>query len=89
MKIRIIYDAKGTIISRMQGSDLYTPVGVPYLDIEVPMGKYVTGIDVSKGVHTPIFVDLPKSETQQLKDENIEIKLALAELAELVAGGTA
>ena len=35
------------------------------------------------------YVDVPKSETQLLREENLEIKLALAELAEIIAGGAA
>ena len=89
MITRIIYDKRGQIISQMQGSDLYTPVGIPYLDVEIPEGKYVTSIDVSVTPNAAIFEDLPKSEIQALKEENTEIKLALAELAELISNGGA
>ena len=87
MITRIIYDTTGQIISQMQGSDLYTPVGIPYLDIEISEGKYVTGIDISVTPNVAVFEDLPKSEVQKLQEENTQIKLALAELAEIVAGG--
>ncbi|PYG84974.1 hypothetical protein LY28_03432 [Ruminiclostridium sufflavum DSM 19573] len=89
MITRIIYDKRGQIISQIQGSDLYTPVGIPYLDIEIPEGKYVTGIDVSATPNVAVFEDLQKTEIQNLKEENTKIKLALAELAEMVAGGVA
>ncbi len=89
MITRIIYDKRGQIISQIQGSDLYTPVGIPYLDIEIPEGKYVKSIDVSVTPNVVVFEDLPKTEIQKLKDENTKIKLALAELAEMVAGGVA
>ena len=89
MITRIIYDKRGLIISQIQGSDLYTPVGIPYLDIEIPEGKYVTGIDVLVTPDIAILEDLPKTEIQNLKEENTKIKLALAELAEMVAGGVA
>lgn len=87
MIARIIYDETGFPISQMQGSDLYTPIGIPYLDVEIPEDKYIIGIDITVNPNVPIFVDFPKSETQLLKEENIDIKLALAELAEIVAGG--
>lgn len=89
MITRIIYDTTGQIISQMQGSDLYTPVGIPYLDVEIPEDKYVAAIDISVTPNVAVFEDLPKSEIQKLKDENTKIKLALAELAEMVAGGVA
>ncbi|QNU66911.1 hypothetical protein EHE19_019130 [Ruminiclostridium herbifermentans] len=85
---RIIYDITGQIISQMQGSNLYKPVGVPYIDVDIPIGKYVKCIDVSVTPNVAVFEDLPKSELQTLKEENTEIKLALAELAEMMAGGS-
>ena len=89
MITRIIYDTTGQIISQMQGSDLYTPAGIPYIDVEIPIGKHVTSIDVSVTPNVAVLEDLPKTEIQKLKDENTKIKLALAELAEMVAGGAA
>ena len=89
MITRIIYDKRGQIISQIQGSDLYTPEGIPYLDIGIPEGKYVKSIDVSVTPNLAVLEDLPKTEIQKLKDENTKIKLALAELAEMVAGGVA
>jgi len=82
----IIYDSTGYIISQMSGS-VREPIGVPYMWVEVPEGKYIKSIDVSGETHIPVFQDMPKTEVQQLKEENLKIKLALAELAEIVAGG--
>lgn len=86
MDTLIIYDSEGYIISQMQGS-VREPVGIPFMWVEVPEDKRVSSIDVSSETHTPVFEDLPKTEVQQLKEENLEIKLALAELAELIVGG--
>ncbi|QNU67274.1 hypothetical protein EHE19_001640 [Ruminiclostridium herbifermentans] len=88
MITRIIYDTNGTILSQQQGSNLYSPVGIPYLDIEIPIGKHAVSIDVSVTPNVAVLEDLPKSELQALKEENTEIKLALAELAEMVVGGS-
>lgn len=85
----VIYDNSGYIISQMQGGGLREPIGIPFIWVEIPQGKYITGIDVSVSPHVPILADLPKTEVQKLQDENTEIKLALAELAEIVAGGVA
>jgi hypothetical protein len=83
----VVYDNEGFIQRQEQGSSLREPIGVPFMWVEVPNGKYLTSIDVSTEMHTPVFADLPKSEVDLLKDDNTEIKLALAELAEIVTGG--
>lgn len=82
----IIYDHDGYIIAQMSGS-VREPVGIPFMWVKVPEGKRLVSIDVSGETHIPVFEDLPKTEVQQLKEENLEIKLALAELAELIVGG--
>jgi len=86
MHALIIYDQTGYIISQLSGS-VREPVGIPFMWVEVPEGKYVKSIDVSGETHVPIFENLPKSEIDKLRDADLEIKLALAELAELIVGG--
>jgi len=86
MHALIIYDQTGYIISQLSGS-VREPVGIPFMWVEVPEGKYVKSIDVSGETHVPIFENLSKSEIDKLRDADLEIKLALAELAELIVGG--
>ena len=86
MNTLIIYDNTGFIIFQGKGS-LREPIGIPYMWVDVEDGKYIEKVDVSQPIHVPVLVDLPKSETQLLKEENMEIKLALAELADIIAGG--
>lgn len=83
MNTLIIYDETGYIILQMSGS-VREPVGIPFMWVDVPEGKRAISVDVSGETHIPIFEDLPKSEIQLLREENLEIKLALAELAELI-----
>jgi len=80
MITQIIYDNTGFIISQMQGSDLHTPVGVPYLEVEIPEGKYLTGVDVTVTPNVAIFADLPKSETQLLQAQVNDLNMAMAAL---------
>lgn len=82
----IIYDQEGIIVTQMSG-DVRTPIGIPHMWVDVPQGKCVERVDVSGETHTPVFANLPKSETQILKEENLEIKMAIAELAEIIVGG--
>lgn len=84
MITRVIYDTKGLIISQTQGSDLPVLTGVPYLDIEIPEGKYMVRIDTSVTPNVPVYGDIPKSDIQILKEkinvletENISLKSKL------------
>lgn len=82
MKTLIIYDNDGVVYFNV--SHYYNlPNGLPYIEIEVPEGKIITGVDVSITPHQVILEDIPKSETELLKEENTALKLAVAELAEV------
>ena len=86
MNTLIIYDTKGLIITQRSGSDVKEPTGVPYLWVDIPVGKYVTSIDVSVTPNVAILADLPKSETQLLQDKLDLMQKALDEL--IITGGT-
>ncbi|PYG86749.1 hypothetical protein LY28_02775 [Ruminiclostridium sufflavum DSM 19573] len=84
MTTRIIYDTTGQIINQMQGSDLYTPEGIPCLDVDIPEGRYVTGIDVSVTPNAAIFEDLPKSKTDLLQERIINLETDNLDLSVIV-----
>lgn len=89
MKTLIIYDSQGYIITSITGS-YRVPTGIPYLEVEIPVGKQVKsgiGVDVSVTPHEIILEDIPPSEMELLKTENQQIKQSMAELAELILGG--
>lgn len=77
MNTIIIYDNTGTIIMQASGS-MREPVGVPFIWVDVPQGQYAESIDVSGEVHVPVFVDLPKSETQLLQEQVADLNQAIA-----------
>lgn len=84
MNTLVIYDSQGTIFTRLTGS--YTvPVGLPYLEMEVPQGKYVVSVDVTSETHTPIFEDIPPSEMEVLKVENQMLQQSLLETTSYLA----
>lgn len=93
MKTLITYDNEGYIISTRQGQPSpRVPVGVPYLEVEIPEGKQIkvtdgVGVDVTKTPHEVILEDIPLTEIDVLKEENLIIKQSMAELAELILGG--
>ena len=73
----VIYDNTGFIISQMQGSSLWEPVGVPFLILnETPAGKYLTRIDVSKTPHVPIYEDMPNPNAP-LEQQVLQLKAQL------------
>ena len=86
MKTLIIYDNEGYIISTRQGQPSpRVPVGVPYLEVEIPEGKRIKitdgiGIDVLVTPHQVILEDIPPTGLD-------EVKARLADLTELVLMG--
>lgn len=69
MITRIFYDTTGIIISQTQGSDLPVLTGIPYLEVEIPEGKYIIRIDTSVTPNVPVYGDIPKSDIQILKEK--------------------
>ena len=79
MRTLIIYDGTGYIIFQGSG-DVREPVGIPFLYADVPEGKRVTGVDVTVTPNVAILEDLPKSETQLLKEQVDSLTIAMAEM---------
>lgn len=75
MKILIIYDNEGYVLSTRQGEPSpRVPVGVPYLEAEIPAGKQIKitdgiGVNVSVTPHKLMLEDIPPTETELLKRE--------------------
>lgn len=62
MKTLIIYDTTGYIILSQTG-DYRVPEGVPYIEPDIPEGKYAVSVNVATG--EPVLEDIPKTEDQQ------------------------
>jgi hypothetical protein len=88
-KTLIIHDDTGYIISVRSGEPIpREPIGVPFLWADIPQGKQIKitdgiGVDVSVTPHQAILEDIPKSKTDILEEENLTLKMAVAELAEM------
>ena len=80
MKTLIIFDNTGRIYYMASG-DVVEPKGLPFLLVEIPEGKFVTGVDVSGDEPVAILEDEPKTETQLLKERIAELEDALCELS--------
>lgn len=79
MNTLVIYDESGYIIFQASGS-VREPVGIPFMWVDIPKGKYLASIDVSGETHIPVFEDLPKSETQLLQEQVNDLNIAMAAL---------
>lgn len=83
MKTLIIYDNEGYILSIRQGQPSpRLPVGVPYLEVEIPQGKQIKivdgiGVDVSKTPHELILEDIPPTEVDTLKNQIADLTYQL------------
>lgn len=77
MSTLIIYDTTGYIISQMSG-DVREPIGIPFMYVDIPEGKRLVKIDTTAAEHQPVFVDLPKPEIEELKEQISALNIALA-----------
>lgn len=80
MKTLIIYDNEGYIISTRQGQPSpRVPVGIPYLEVEIPQGKQIKitdgiGVDVTVTPHEVILEDTPPTEIDVLRNDLKELE---------------
>lgn len=79
MKTLIIYDATGFIIFQASG-DVREPVGIPFLWVDVPEGKYISGVDVTVTPNVAILEDLPKTQAQIQQAQIDMLTVAVAEI---------
>jgi hypothetical protein len=79
MKTLIIYDNSGKIWNQMSGN-YEVPNGLPYLEVEIPSGKYPVSVDVSGEEPTVVYAEYPKSETAVLKEQVDNLTIALAQI---------
>lgn len=91
MKTLIIYDDNGYVLSNITGS-YRVPTGVPFLEVEIPVGKRIAsidgiGVDVSVTPHQVILEDIPPSDIEKLRQENAQANAELFELIISMGGG--
>jgi len=87
MKTLIIYDNTGYIYLQIGGIENRIPQGgLQFLEVEIPEGKILTGVNVKATPNIPIYEDIPLSETELLKQKVDEQELAIIELASIVGG---
>ena len=68
MKMTVIYDETGKIFY-CATEDIVKPLGLPYIEVDVPSDKLLKCIDVSSAEPTPVFEDIPKSGVETSLEE--------------------
>ena len=80
MNTLVIYDNLGNIFSMVTG-DYSTPQGgIQFIEVSVPEGKRVVGVDVTSTPHKSILEDIPPSEFQTLDLRTKDLEMALSEI---------
>lgn len=69
MNTLIIYDNQGQIFSKIEGFYDIPNGGIQFLEIEMPQGKIVKGVDTTIVPHQAILEDAPPTEVYTLKQE--------------------
>ena len=83
MKTLIIYDETGRVFSQSTSTmEQPTPIGIPFLSVEIPEGKQIKnidgiGVDVSVTPHQVILEDIPKTEVELLKEQLLATQQAV------------
>lgn len=78
MKTLIIYDNDGIIISQQYG-DYKIPKGIPYVEVEIPTGKYAVSVNAEN--KEVVYKEIEKSEIEVIQGK---ISILEAENADLL-----
>jgi hypothetical protein len=75
---RILYDNTGKIFDVREGTyDI--PVGIPYLEINIPTGQYPLRVNVSTNPHSIVLSDPPRDPVAE-KIAEMELRMAALEM---------
>lgn len=66
MKTLIIYDNDGIIINQQYG-DYKIPKGIPYVEVEIPTGKYAVSVNAEN--KEVVYKEIEKSEIEVIQDK--------------------
>lgn len=82
MSTIVIYDNLGHIISEITTLNVEQniPNGIPYLIVEVPNGKQIESVNVSKTPHSVVYSDIQKTQTDILEERILLLESAMNEL---------
>lgn len=79
MQTLIVYDDNGVIFNQTNGNYI-VPVGLQHIEVEIPEGKIVIGVDVVN--HVAIFADIPLTDTEMLQQALSEATMLISQQQE-------
>lgn len=80
MNTLIIYDNIGNIFSMVTGDYSIPQGGIQFIEVIVPEGKRIVGVDVTSTPHKSILEDIPLSEIETLDSRTKDLEMALSEI---------
>jgi hypothetical protein len=84
VKTLLIYDTTGYIYVQITGSYRIPEGGLQFIETEIPESKILKSIDVSVTPNVALFEDIPKSETDLLKEQLLATQAQLADVQEQI-----
>lgn len=84
MKKIVIYDENGVIFSVLDEGNL-KPKGIPFIETDIPKNNVLVSVNVE--TKEPVFQQSEKTQNELINEELDSVKMALAELAEILLGG--
>ena len=78
MQTLVIYDNTGKIYYQATG-DVQEPVGLKFIKVQIPEGKRIISVDTSKNPNVPVYEDIPKTDTDNLKETVANLTKQLAD----------
>lgn len=80
MNTLVIYDNVGNIFSMVTGDYSMPQGGIQFIEVNVPEGKQISGVDVTSTPHKPVLEDIPPSEFETLDSRTKDLEMALSEI---------
>lgn len=80
MNTLILYDNNGRVFSQITGSYLVPSGGIQYLELEIPQGKVLKGVDTTITPHQVLLEDIPPTEVDTLKQQVNDLNIAMASI---------
>lgn len=74
MKNKVLYNKKGDVIMWWAGENEIDLSGNLYIEVEIPDGKNIDYIDVSGDEPTPVFKDVPKTQSEDIAEIKSQIE---------------
>lgn len=77
-KVMVIYDNRGSLYLQSEFYNL-PDGGLNYLEVDVPEGQIISGVDTSTSPNIAKFSSIPKTDLEKAKEEIAALKEQVAQ----------